>query len=146
MSNTATLDRSNAAAGGLSLPADLALTLGRLLLAALFLISGLGKIAAPAATLGYIHSVGLPFPEGAYVAAVLIEVAGGLALVLGFKTRWVALAMAAFAIATAVAFHANFGDQNQFIHFFKNISIAGGLLQVAVFGAGRISLDARARR
>jgi len=118
-------------------------TVGRLLLATLFLISGFSKLAAPAGTIGYIASAGLPFPELAYAGAVFVEVVLAAALVLGYRVRAVAVLMAGFTLVTAFAFHFNLGDQNQFIHFFKNISIAGGLLQVAAFGAGALSLDAR---
>jgi len=122
---------------------DAAPAVGRVLLASLFLISGIGKLGAPAMTIGYIQSVGLPFPEIAYGMALLVEIVGSLALILGYQTRLVALGMAVFSIATAVTFHNNLADMDQFIHFFKNISIAGGLLQVVAFGAGRFSLDAR---
>ena len=64
-------------------------------------------------------------------------------LLVGFQTRWSALVLAAFTIAAALAFHHAFGDQNQMIHFLKNIAIAGGLLQVTAFGAGSFSIDAR---
>ena len=117
--------------------------IGRLFLAAIFLLSGLGKIADPAASLGYIGSVGLPFPVVALGGAIVVETLGGLALVLGYRTRTVALALAFFSIATALIFHASLGDENQFIHFLKNIAIAGGLLQVAAFGPGRLALDRR---
>ncbi|WP_432613485.1 DoxX family protein [Azospirillum brasilense] len=122
---------------------DAAPAVGRVLLASLFLISGIGKLGAPAMTIGYIQSVGLPFPEIAFGMALLVEIVGSLALILGYQTRLVALGMAVFSIATAVTFHNNLADMDQFIHFFKNISIAGGLLQVVAFGAGRFSLDAR---
>jgi len=105
--------------------------LGRLLIAAIFLLSGVGKIAAPAATQGYIASTGLSFPLVAYLIAIVVEVA---------------LALAAFTLATAITFHTAFGDQNQMIHFMKNLAIVGGLLQVAAFGAGSLSLDARRSR
>jgi putative oxidoreductase len=116
---------------------------GRLLLAALFLVSGIGKIAAPAGTIAYIASSGMPLPAMAYIGAVIVEVGFSIALVLGFQTRFVAVVMALFSLATAFAFHAHFGDQNQVIHFMKNFAIAGGFLQVAVFGAGRFGLDAK---
>ncbi|WP_280171668.1 DoxX family protein [Agrobacterium pusense] len=116
---------------------------GRVLLAAIFLISGISKISDPAGTIGYITMVGLPFPTLAYGAAVMTEILGGIALILGFQTRIVALILAGFSVATALAFHNNLSDLNQFIHFFKNISMAGGFLQVVAFGAGRYSLDAR---
>ena len=116
---------------------------GRLLLAAIFLISGAGKLAAPAMTIGYIGSMGLPFPTLGYAIALLVELGGGLLLVLGFQTRLVALALAAFAIVTGLVFHHAIADQNQLIHLLKNFAIAGGLLQVAAFGAGAFSLDER---
>lgn len=116
---------------------------GRILIAPLFLLSGLSKLTAPAATIGMIAGSGLPFAPLGFALAVLIEIGGSLALVAGYRTRLVAAVMALFAIATALAFHNNLADQNQFIHFFKNVSIAGGLLQLVAFGAGRLSLDAR---
>ena len=119
---------------------------GRLLMATLFLLSGLSKIAAPAMTQGYIASVGLPLPLAAYGVAVVIEVGGSILLILGLQTRIVALVMAGFTVATALGFHHNFADQDQMIHFFKNITMAGGFLQLAAFGAGSFSLDARARK
>lgn len=119
----------------------------RLLLAPLFLVSGFGKLAAPAATKAYIVSAGLPLPDVAYLVAVLVEVGLGLALLVGFRTRLVAALMAAFTLVTAFAFHANLADQGQMIHFLKNVAISGGLLQVAAYGAGGFALDAlRLRR
>jgi putative oxidoreductase len=120
--------------------------LGRLLIAVLFLLSGLNKIASPAATQAYIASAGLPLPLLGYLAAVIVEVGGGILLILGFQTRIVALVMALFTIAAALSFHHNFGDQNQMIHFFKNIAITGGLLQVVAFGAGALSIDGRSMK
>lgn len=118
---------------------------GRILLSAIFLISGFGKIAAPAGMIEYIAAAGLPFPQVAYGIAVVIEIVGGLALITGYRTRFVAAALAVFCLATAFGFHNQLADQNQFVHFFKNIAIAGGLLQIAAFGAGRFSVDARNR-
>ena len=116
---------------------------GRLLMAAIFVMSGIGKIANPAGTIGYISSAGLPFPELGLAAAIAIEVGGGLLLVAGLYTRQVALALAAFSIVTGLVFHSAVGDQNQMIHLMKNFAMAGGLLQVTAFGAGTLSLDAR---
>jgi len=130
------------AAGAVSSFAPLA---GRVLIAPLFLLSGISKLAAPAATIGFIASSGLPLASIGFALAVLVEIGGSLALIAGYRTRLVAAAMAVFTIAAALAFHADLGDQNQFIHFFKNISIAGGLLQIVAFGAGRFSLDGRRR-
>lgn len=123
--------------------ADGTALLGRILLAAIFVFFGFGKAADPASTIGYISSVGLPFPALAYAGAVALELGGGIALLLGYHTRIVAAALALFSVLTAVTFHANLADQNQMIHFFKNFALAGGLLQVAAYGAGRFSLDAR---
>ena len=117
--------------------------IGRLLTAAIFIVSGFGKIAAPAMTQGYIASAALPAPTIAYLIAIVIEVSGGLFLVIGFHTRATAAVLAAFVVATALSFHHNFADQNQLIHFLKNIAIAGGLLQVIAFGAGSFSFDDR---
>ncbi|KTS11186.1 LysR family transcriptional regulator [Methylobacterium radiotolerans] len=119
---------------------------GRVLMSAIFLVSGAGKLAAPAATLATIEAAHLPLPPLAYAAATVVEVVGGLLLVAGYRTRPVALVLALFAVATAVTFHAALGDQNQMFHFLKNLAMAGGLLQVAAFGAGPLSLDARQGR
>ena len=114
---------------------------GRVLIAAIFLLSGASKIAAPDGTIGFIQAAGLPFPPLAFAAAVLVELAGGLALIAGYRARLVAIVLAIFSVATAFAFHNNFADPDQFIHFFKNIAMAGGLLQIVAFGGGRFSLD-----
>ena len=116
---------------------------GRVLLSGLFLFSGVGKLAAPAATKSYIVAAGLPLPDLAYLGALLVEIGFALALLVGLRARLVALAMALFSVATALVFHSQLADQNQLIHFLKNFAIAGGLLQVAAFGAGALSLDAR---
>ncbi|MFM0226894.1 DoxX family protein [Paraburkholderia dipogonis] len=120
--------------------------LGRILIGAPFVMSGLGKLGAYAATVGYIAAMGLPVPPLAFVVAVLTELGGGLLLLSGYRTRAVSLAMAVFCVVTALFFHHNFADQNQMIHFLKNVMMAGGLLQITYFGAGAFSLDARAGR
>ncbi|WP_420971273.1 DoxX family protein [Bradyrhizobium sp. B120] len=117
---------------------------GRLLIGLPFAMSGLSKLGAYAATTGLISAVGLPFPPLAFAVAVVVELGGGLLLIAGYQARAVGLALAVFSIATAVAFHSNFADQNQMIHFLKNVMMAGGLLQIAAFGAGALSLDNRA--
>ena len=116
---------------------------GRVLLAQLFLVSGLGKIAHYAGTQGYMAAKGLP---GALLPLViLLEVGGGLLLVIGFQTRWVALALATFSVLVALVFHLVPSDQGQMINFMKNLSIAGGLLIVAQTGATSFAVDARGR-
>lgn len=120
--------------------------IGRILMAAIFIFSGVGKALAPEATLGYIQSVGLPFASLALIGAIAIEIGGGALLVLGYKTRLVAAGLAVFSLLTAFVFHNATGDQNQLIHLLKNVAMAGGLLQVVAFGAGAYSLDAAAGR
>jgi putative oxidoreductase len=116
--------------------------LGRVMIGAPFILSGLGKLMAHDATVGYIGSVGLPLPQVAWLIALLVEMGGGALLISGFRARLVALVMALFALATAIFFHRNFADQNQMIHFLKNVMLAGGLLQIVYFGAGPLSVDA----
>jgi putative oxidoreductase len=116
---------------------------GRLLMAVLFVLSGLAKLAAPAATQAYIASIGLPAPLLGLAIAIVVELGGGILLLVGFRARLVSLALAAFTLVAAVLFHRDFSDQNQMIHFLKDIAIIGGLLQVAAFGAGSLSMDAR---
>lgn len=116
---------------------------GRILLGAIFVLSGLGKLAAPAATIRYIGASGLPFPLVGFVGASAIELVGGLMLVAGLRTRTIALLLAGFTLLTAVIFHHELSEQSQFIQFWKNVAITGGLLQVAAFGPGKIALDSR---
>ncbi|MGU7778628.1 DoxX family protein [Burkholderia sp. PU8-34] len=116
---------------------------GRILIAAVFLFSGVGKLAAPAATIGYITFAGFPAPTTAFVAATALEIVGGLLLIVGCQTRIVAALLAVYSIATALVFHHAFADQNQVFHFLKNFAIAGGLIQVLAFRARAFSLDSR---
>jgi putative oxidoreductase len=117
--------------------------IGRLMIGLPFVMSGISKLGAYGATTGMISAVGLPFPPLAFAVAVAVELGGGVLLLAGYRVRFVATAMAVFALATAVSFHSNFADQNQMIHFLKNVMMAGGLLQITAFGAGAISLDNR---
>lgn len=126
----------------MSKPYDSVALAGRILIGTLFFMSGLSKLAAPAATQGYIASVGLPAPVAAFAAAAAVETLGSILLIAGVRTRLVAIGLAVFTLATAVTFHKNFADQNQMIHFMKNIAIVGGLLQVVAFGGGKFSVDA----
>jgi putative oxidoreductase len=117
--------------------------LGRLFLAVLFIVAGLGKAANPEGTIGYIGSTGLPFPELGYAIALAAEIGGGLLILVGYQTRLVAFGMALFTIATAVFFHNDFADQVQVTAFMKNFAIAGGFLVLAAHGAGALSIDSR---
>jgi putative oxidoreductase len=116
---------------------------GRLLIGLPFAMSGLGKLAAIGPTTEMIRAAGLPLPPLALALSVVVELGGGLLLVAGFQARIVATALALFSLATAVSFHSNFADQNQMIHFLKNVIMAGGLLQIVAFGAGALSIDNR---
>jgi putative oxidoreductase len=107
---------------------------GRLCLSAIFLISAVEKLMAPAAVVADIESVGLPFAWLGFSVAVAIELLGGLALVTGYALRWGAGILAAFTVVAGLIFHSNFADQNQFVHFLKNVAITGGLLQVIALG------------
>jgi len=125
---------------------DAAALIGRVLVAAIFVVSGFGKIAGFAGTAGYIASKGLPFASLLTGAAILIELGAGLALVAGWKTRWAALAIAVFTIVITPIFHGFWNaapDQvmNQTIHFQKNVSILGALILLFAFGPGRYSID-----
>src|SRR6266849_5581986 len=117
--------------------------IGRVLIGLPFAMSGLSKLAAYGPTTAMIAAVGLPLPPLAFAVAVAVELGGGLLLILGYRVRPVALALAAFSLATAVSFHRNFADQDRMIHFLKNVMMAGGLLQIAAFGAGAFSFDNR---
>ncbi|MFZ6730961.1 DoxX family protein [Undibacterium sp. Ji42W] len=122
--------------------------IARVLIALIFVASGAGKIAGFAPTVTYIASKGLPFPELAAIAAIVVELGGGLMLIVGWRARWAAAAMILFTLAAAVIFHNFWGvpadaAQNQMIHFMKNISMAGGLLYVLIHGSGGWSLDGR---
>ena len=116
---------------------------GRLLIGLPFAMSGLSKLAAIGPTAAAIRAAGLPLPPVALALAVLVELGGGLLLVAGFQARIAAAALAVFSLVAAVSFHSNFADQNQMIHFLKNVMMAGGLLQIVAFGAGALSIDNR---
>ncbi len=117
---------------------------GRVFLSALFLLSGVGKLGAYAGTAAYMASVGVP---GALLPVVIaVEIGGAVALILGWRTRVVAFLLAGFTLLSGLIFHTHFADQIQMIMFWKNVSIAGGLLLLVAHGAGPFSLDARAAR
>ena len=128
-------------------PAQDALALlGRILLAALFVPAGFGKISGFEGTVGYIGSVDLPLPALGAIAAIVVELGLGLLLLVGFKTRISAIVLAVFTVAAAVFFHNYWAlpVEKAFVNqlmFWKNIGIAGGLLAFAAFGAGRFSID-----
>jgi len=121
------------------------IAIGRLLLSVIFIFAGFGKLTAITGTAGWFGSIGLPFPTVLAVVVGLLELVGGLAILVGFKTRIFAIALAAFTIAATLVAHLDFADQTQVLFFQKNLAIAGGLLVLAAFGAGALSIDGRRR-
>ena len=115
----------------------------RILLSFMFIMSGLFKFGGIAGLAGYIGSVGLPAPTLLAWLAAIFEVVAGVMILVGFKTKLAAWALAAFCVFTGAVFHNNFGDQTQMIMFMKNFTIAGGFILLAIHGAGSLSLDAR---
>jgi putative oxidoreductase len=115
----------------------------RLLLALIFIVAGWGKLQDPAGTAGYMSTVGLP----AFLVwpTILLELGGGILILIGFQTRIVALLLAGFCVLSGALFHNNFADQMQAINFLKNLAIAGGFLSLVVNGAGGWSLDGRSK-
>ena len=113
----------------------------RIFLGQIFLLSGFFKISGYEGTQGYMEAMGLP---GILLPLVILfEVGGGLAIVAGWQTKLVSMVLAAFTLVAAVIFHSNLSDQMQMIMFMKNIAITGGLILLAVHGAGGYSLDSR---
>lgn len=120
--------------------------IGRFLIAALFLPAGIAKLTGFAGTVGYIQSVGLPSPTVAAVIALVVEIAGGIALIVGYQTRIAAVVLAIFTFFASVFFHAYWAapaDQAFVAQllFFKNIAVIGGLFVLAASGAGKFSID-----
>ena len=117
---------------------------GRILIAALFVVSGWGKIGGYAATQGYMHSAGVP--GGLLPLVILVELGGGIAIIAGLFTRAVALLLAGFSVLTAALFHGGSADMVQQIMFMKNLGLAGGFLFLVANGAGSLSLDRLMKR
>lgn len=122
--------------------------IGRILLALIFVVSGFGKFAGLAGTTAYIASKGLPLPQVLAIAAAVVELGGGILLIVGWKARWAALVLFVFTAFAALLFH-NFWAvppeqaQNQMIHFMKNLAIMGGLLYVVAYGGGPLSCECK---
>ena len=125
---------------------DAAALVGRLLLAAIFITSGFGKITGFEGTVGYIASKGLPLPQVAAIIAIIVELGGGILLAIGYKARWAALALAVFTLVAGILFHNYWAVEaaqkmGQQINFWKNVAMTGGFLMAYAFGPGRYSLD-----
>lgn len=121
---------------------------GRVLLALIFVISGWGKITDFSGTVAYMEAKGMPLTGLLAVGAIIVELGGSAALILGWKARWAAAAIFLFMVPATLIFH-NFWAadpaqaQGQTIHFLKNLGIMGGMLYIMAFGAGPVSIDAR---
>ena len=117
------------------------MAIARVLMALIFILSGLSKLGAADAVRGYMEAMGVP---GALLwPTIAFEIGAGVLVALGYHTRVIALLLAGFCLATAAIFHHQFSDQIQMIMFLKNISMAGGFLLLAVVGPGSVGLDAR---
>jgi putative oxidoreductase len=147
---TTTADRnqtavaSERAAGSTNALRDFTELGGRVLLATLFLVAGVGKIGGYAVTAGYMTAAGLP--SVLLPAVIATEVLGAIAIVAGWQTRITAFLLAGLTVLSALYFHNDFGYQVQSVMFLKNVSIAGGFLLLVANGAGRFSVDARAKK
>jgi putative oxidoreductase len=121
--------------------------IGRVLLGLIFLVSGINKIADPQGTQQYMTMMGMTWMTTLfYIGAVAVELAGSISLLLGYRAKAGGWLLFLFLIPTTLIFHTNFADPNQMIHFLKNVSMMGGLLYVARYGAGRYSMDAGVER
>lgn len=122
---------------------DLVLLVARIFLVALFLASGIPLIFAPSGFAGFMGSIGLPAPMLVTWIVIAVKVLGGLAVLVGFQTRYAAYALAAFSIGSALLGHTNWADMNEFNNFFKNFAIAGGFLALSVASPGALSVSGR---
>lgn len=121
--------------------------IGRLFLGLMFLVSGLNKIADPQGTQQYMAAMGMTWATFLfYLGATAVELLGSLSLLLGYRARMGGWLLFLFMIPTTLVFHTNFADPNQMIHFLKNVSVMGGLIYVAIYGAGGLSMDAGLER
>lgn len=117
--------------------------MARIMLSAIFMMSGFGKIMDFGGTQQYMASHGMPLTALFLLGAIVFELCGGASVLLGFKARWGAIALIIFLIPTTLIFHTAFSERLQVIMFMKNLAILGGLLMVAYYGSGPKSLDAR---
>ena len=115
--------------------------IGRVFIALIFVMSGLNKLGNYANTAGWMDAMGVP--DGLLPVVIVLEVLGGLAIIIGWQTRIASFLLAGFCLLSALLFHNNLGDQNEMIQFMKNVAIAGGFLFLTAHGAGKFSLDNR---
>jgi putative oxidoreductase len=115
--------------------------LGRLLMSSLFIWAGIGKLRNPGGTAQYFAHVHIPVPELTVWLIIVIELIGGLMILVGLQTRWVALVLAIFCLVTGFAVHLPVGDTPNMVNFYKNLVMAGGFLYIVSYGAGPASID-----
>jgi putative oxidoreductase len=120
------------------------LAIARLLMSSLFVWDGVVQLRNPRGTAQYLASVHIPAPDIAVWISILVHLFGGLALLVGFYSRWAAALLALICLATAFGVHLPAGDQDNMIHFYKNLVMTGGFLYVITFGPGGLSLDREA--
>jgi putative oxidoreductase len=123
---------------------SLVLLVARILMCGAFIWDGVLQLRNPVAAIGYFESVGIPLPNLAVWPSIALHLLGGLAILVGFKTRWAAAVLALFCLATAFGMHLPAGDLDNMTHFYKNMVMAGGFLYVMMFGAGAFSMDREA--
>lgn len=138
MSTSSSTAATDSASGGAIL-----VLLGRILISILFILAGFSKLTAIGGTAAWFGSIGLPLPTVTAVVVGLVELLGGLAILVGFQTRIAAIVIALFTVGATLVAHLDFSDQMQVLMLQKNLSIVGGLLILAVTGAGALSIDAK---
>ena len=112
---------------------------GRLLLSALFLIEGIGKISIQEDVVMYMESYGVP--GILFLPAIILEILFPMLLIVGYRTKWVASVMTLFTLTVAIIFHTDFSESMQMMLFLKDLAIAGGFMIIIAYGPGKISLD-----
>jgi len=117
---------------------------GRFLMSSLFIWDGMRQMLSPSVFAQYFGSVHVPLPNVAIWISIPIHLLGGLAVLVGFKTRWAAALLALLCVGTGFGVHLTIGDEDNMIHFYKNLVMTGGFLYVIAFGAGAISIDGKA--
>lgn len=113
-------------------------------MSSLFIWDGVRQLFSPSVFAQYFASVHVSLPNQAIVISIAIHLLGGMALLVGFKTRWAAVLLVLLCVGTAIGVHLPIGDQDNMIHFYKNLVMTGGLLYVIAFGAGAVSIDGKA--
>ena len=120
-----------------------AILVGRIFLSIMFIVAGFGKLTAISATAGWFGAIGLPAPTVTAVVVGLVELVGGLAILVGYRTRIAAIVLTLFTVGATLIAHLDFSDQTQQLFFMKNLSIVGGEEEEAAVGAGALSIDGR---